>query len=174
MAEKAGERLVWAVQALGLKPSDRVLEVGCGHGVAATLVCEQLQTGHLVAIDRSDKMIAMAKRRNAAWLEAGKATFLCTPLHTADLGDQQFDQIFGIHVGVFIRGDATRELAVVRQALAPGGRFSLIYQPFTAEEVPPLAERLTSLLLAHGFQSSRTQIEALSAATILCVSGEKV
>src|SRR5215218_2696399 len=63
MAGKASERFVWAVDTLEVRPADRLLEVGCGHGVAVSLVCERLTTGTITAIDRSPKMIEMAKPR---------------------------------------------------------------------------------------------------------------
>ena len=69
------ERLQSVVEQLGLRPDDRVLEIGCGHGVAATLVCEQLETGHLTAVDRSAKMIHAAMHRNATYVAAGRAEF---------------------------------------------------------------------------------------------------
>jgi cyclopropane fatty-acyl-phospholipid synthase-like methyltransferase len=109
--DRPAERIVWAVGTLDLAPDDRVLEVGCGHGVAVGLICERLEGGSVLAIDRSAKMIAAAERRNAEHVAAGRATFRAAALHEADLGEGLFDKVLGIHVGVFPRGDPARELA---------------------------------------------------------------
>jgi cyclopropane fatty-acyl-phospholipid synthase-like methyltransferase len=95
------DRLLSVVEQLDIRPDDRVLEIGCGHGVAATLVCQRLAGGHLTAIDRSPKMIEAAARRNAAYVEAGKAEFLVTDLEDLDLGKRRFDKIFAVRVGLF-------------------------------------------------------------------------
>jgi ubiquinone/menaquinone biosynthesis C-methylase UbiE len=114
------ERLRSIVEQLNIRPSDRVLEIGCGHGVAATLVCERLESGHLTAIDRSEKMIEAAKRRNAEQVEAGKAEFIVATLEDLDLGDRRFDKIFAIRVGLFHR-DPDRARGLAERWLSPGG-----------------------------------------------------
>jgi ubiquinone/menaquinone biosynthesis C-methylase UbiE len=114
------ERLRAVVEQLQIGPNDRVLEVGCGHGVAATLVCERLEGGHLTAIDRSAKMIEAARRRNAAYIEAGKAEFLVAALEDLDLGDRRFDKIFAVRVGLFHR-EPERARRMAERWLAPGG-----------------------------------------------------
>lgn len=114
------ERLRYVVEQMDVAPNDRVLEVGCGHGVAAALVCERLEGGHLTAVDRSEKMIRAAKRRNAAHVEAGRAEFLVAHLEDLDLGDRRFDKIFAVRVGLFDR-EPERARGMAGEYLAPGG-----------------------------------------------------
>jgi len=59
------ERLRAVVASLGIRPDGRVLDIGCGHGLAATFVCEGLEKGCLTAVDCSARMIAAASCRNA-------------------------------------------------------------------------------------------------------------
>jgi ubiquinone/menaquinone biosynthesis C-methylase UbiE len=103
-----------------------VLEIGCGHGVAATLVCERLQSGRLTAVDRSPKMIAAAARRNAEHVAAGRAEFLVGELEQLDLGDRRFDTIFAVRVGLF-RREPERAHGLAERWLAPGGAISAFF-----------------------------------------------
>jgi ubiquinone/menaquinone biosynthesis C-methylase UbiE len=114
------KRLQSIIDQLDVRPEDRVLEIGCGHGVAATLVCERLEGGHFTAVDRSLKMIEAAERRNAAYIEAGKADFLVASLEDLDLGDRRFDKIFAVRVGLF-RREPDRARKIVERWLASGG-----------------------------------------------------
>jgi ubiquinone/menaquinone biosynthesis C-methylase UbiE len=120
------ERLRSIVDRLGIDPGDRVLEIGCGHGVAATFVCERLDGGRLIAIDRSPKMIDAARRRNARYVEAGTAEFLVGHLERLDLGDRRFDVIFAVRVGLFHR-EPERARALAEPWLAPGGAIHSFY-----------------------------------------------
>jgi ubiquinone/menaquinone biosynthesis C-methylase UbiE len=122
------ERLRRIVEQLDVRPGDRVLEIGCGHGVAATFVCERLETGHLTAIDRSPKMIEAAERRNAAYVAAGTAEFIVATLEELDLGDRRFDKVLAVRVGLFHREpDRARRLA--ERWLAPGGSLLAAFDP---------------------------------------------
>jgi ubiquinone/menaquinone biosynthesis C-methylase UbiE len=114
------ERLQRVVDRLDIQPGDRVLEIGCGHGIAATIVCERLETGRLIAIDRSGKMVEAAARRNAAHVEAGRAEFLVATLEDLDLGERRFDKVFAVRVGLFHR-EPERARAIAERWLAPGG-----------------------------------------------------
>jgi len=165
----AAERLVWAVESLGVQPDDRVLEIGCGHGVAVSLVCERLDGGSVLGVDRSAKMIGMAARRNAVHVAAGRASFQVAALHDADMGDARFDLVHAIHVPVLLRGDPSRELAIVRAHLAPGGRFALPFQPLDPATTEPTARRLAGMLEAGGFTVLEQRVAELASGRAGCV-----
>ncbi len=120
------ERLRAIVDSLGLEPGDHVLEIGCGHGVAATFVCERLRGGRLPAVDRSPKMIEAAARRNAAYVDAGTAEFLVAHLEELDLGNRRFDKAFAVRVGLFQR-EPDRARRLVEPWLVPGGRLFVFH-----------------------------------------------
>jgi ubiquinone/menaquinone biosynthesis C-methylase UbiE len=122
------ERLRRIVEQLDLRPDARVLEIGCGHGVAATFVCERLETGHLTAVDRSPKMIEAATRRNAEYVEAGRAEFIVSTLEELDLGDRRFDTVLAVRVGLFHR-EPDRAHRLAERWLAPGGRVVAVFDP---------------------------------------------
>ncbi|MDT7783934.1 MAG: hypothetical protein QOF58_2353 [Pseudonocardiales bacterium] len=116
------ERLRGVVDQLAIRPDDRVLEISCGQGVAATMVCQLLSTGTLTAIDRSTRMVEAATRRNLVYVASGKAEFLIASLEDVNLGDL----VFAVRVGLFQR-DPDSAHSLLAPWLAPDARVRTFY-----------------------------------------------
>src|SRR3981081_37103 len=68
------KRNAWAVSLLDVQPSDRVLEIGFGPGIAVREIARRATRGQVVGIDRSAVMRAQAARRHAAAITAGRVS----------------------------------------------------------------------------------------------------
>ena len=172
MASKASERFVWAVDTLDVRPADRLLEVGCGHGVAVSLVCERLATGTITAIDRSPKMIEMATRRNREHVDAGRAVLEAVALEDADLGDRRFDKVFAFNVAPFwLRPEAA--LGAIRDHLAPDGAVYIFWDARHSDPERPqeLGNELADRLREGGLAIDRVLVENLRPVPAICVMG---
>jgi SAM-dependent methyltransferase len=170
MAGKPSERFVWAVDTLALDPADRVLEVGCGHGVAVSLFCERLTSGRITAIDRSQKMIEMATRRNRGHIAGGTAVLKTAALETADFGNERFDKVFAFNVAPFWL-QPTDSLGIVRRHLAPAGAVHLFWdarhtRPGRARD---LADRLSEKIRLAEFSVNQVLVEDLRPVPAVCV-----
>ena len=157
----ASERLEWAAGCLEVEPGDRLLELGCGHGVALALIAERAR--RVVGIDRSAKMTRTATERNPG------VEVLTASVADADLGAERFTKVLAVHFPPLLRGDPSRELAVVRRHLRPGGRLFVLLQPFTAAGVEPALARQREILPANGFAIEREQVDDLDPAPGVCV-----
>ena len=74
MADRIPPRLRTAVDVLDPAPNVRVLEVGCGPGVALALVCQRVTDGHVTGLDRSATAVERARARLARDIVSRAAT----------------------------------------------------------------------------------------------------
>jgi ubiquinone/menaquinone biosynthesis C-methylase UbiE len=167
----ASERLAWAVDVLSVQPGERVLEVGCGHGVAVSLVCERLGDGRITALDRSRTMIDMAAKRNREHVAAGRAELIASTFEDADLGDRRFDKAFAVHVAAVWRRPAEM-LGRLGPLLSPGGALYLFNQApnWSAEEARESGDRIAGVLGEHGFAAGEVIVGDLAPPAVCVIS----
>lgn len=120
-------RLAAIVAALPLKSGMRVLEIGCGPGVAARAVAARIGDGFVLAVDRSAKAVGQARRGCAAEIEAGRMEVRQVAAEELVLepGEAPYDLAFAVRVGALDgrHPEAGRKArARIAAALAPGGR----------------------------------------------------
>ena len=69
------QRNSWVVSLLDVQPTERVLEIGFGPGLAIAELSRRIgPAGHVYGIDHSEVMLRQATRRNAAAIQAGRVT----------------------------------------------------------------------------------------------------
>jgi SAM-dependent methyltransferase len=146
-----------------------VLEIGCGTGIAASLICERLSRGRLTAIDRSAAMVAAARRRNRAWIAAGRAVVRRVALADADFDPSVFHRAMAVNVNLFWLGPAA-ELGVLKRILRPRGLLCLVYQPPAASQIPRIADLCSEFLRIHGFVDPLVHVEERRPAAAVCIT----
>jgi cyclopropane fatty-acyl-phospholipid synthase-like methyltransferase len=168
MTEQAAERFRWAVETMDPAPSDRLLEIGCGHGVAVSLICQRLSSGTIVAIDRSKAMIDRAVRRNREHVDEGTAAFKAVALEDADFGNERFDKVFAVNVCLF-RTEAEREADVLQRLLIRKGVLYLFQQHPSANRTRAVTDELTTALERNGLTVRNVMSTGAGASTMTCI-----
>jgi SAM-dependent methyltransferase len=151
----------WAVQLLDVQPTDRVIELGCGPGVAIAALATRAIRGLVVGVDHSQVMIQQAHRRNRAAVRAGRVRLVHAPVERLAVIDGPFDAALAVNtVGMW--PDPTAGLRELARLLQPGGRIALVSQPrcpgATAATSGEAANELTRLLGGAGFEHLRTEM----------------
>lgn len=127
MPAAVSPRIADFVNALPLKEGLRILEIGCGPGVAAREVSRNIGSGFVLAIDRSEKAIRLARTGSEQEIESGRLEFRQVAIEHLKLSarDELFDMAFAMRVGALDgRHPEVTRLAIksIRAALKPTGR----------------------------------------------------
>lgn len=156
------QRNRWVVSLLDVQPTDRVLEIGFGPGLAIAELSRRVgSSGHVYGIDRSDVMLRQATRRNAAAIRAGRVTLTRGTVDELPPAlDGPFDAIFAVNSLGFWTAPAQR-LQALRRRLTPGGRIAIVAQPrcpgATTNTSLNAARQITNLLQTAGFALTKTE-----------------
>jgi phosphatidylethanolamine/phosphatidyl-N-methylethanolamine N-methyltransferase len=138
-----------AIQRIGIKPGERVLEVGVGTGINASLYPRNCS---VTGIDLSESMLEKARERVS---RKGIVNVRLLEMDAADLKfrDSTFDIVYAPYV-ISVVPDPVAVVREMRRVCRPGGRIIILNHFRSPNRVLAWFERAISPLTVHiGFKS---------------------
>ena len=116
----------FAVQQLGLVPSDRVLEIGFGGGAALP----SLMSGaaFVCGIDRSRDVIGWARARFSESVKSGRAEFREGTAEAIPFEAGVFEKVCSVNT-IYFWHSLDKGFAEIHRVLTPGGRLVIGFLP---------------------------------------------
>jgi ubiquinone/menaquinone biosynthesis C-methylase UbiE len=118
------KRNLWAVDLLEVQPTDRVLEIGFGPGVAIRALARRASAGSVYGIDHSEVMVRRATTRNRAAVERGRVILRLGSAADLSAFGAAFDKVLVVNnFGMW--PDPLQSLGQLRSVMRPGGRVAV-------------------------------------------------
>ncbi len=156
MSRETGWENKKAIDLLGLKPGQSVLDVGCGHGASLKVIARRVKQGRVTGLDPSAVMVGVAqKKARSRTIEIARGEARDMPFE-----DAVFDAAMSVHT-IYFWDDPINELREINRVVAPHGRFVLGFRssrdqrfvsdsPQTVYHIRSL-EEIEALLTAAGW-----------------------
>ena len=114
--------------AAGIRPTDRVLDIGCGTGSTTRAAARRTPAGWVLGVDLSSAMLTVA-RRTAELEGLSNVEFLQADAQIHPFDPASFQAAISRTTAMFF-ADRVAALANIGRALVPGGRLALlVWQP---------------------------------------------
>jgi ubiquinone/menaquinone biosynthesis C-methylase UbiE len=127
MARETWSQNLSVMNALGIDPSDHILDLGCGHGRSLAELAARASTGHVVGADPSELMVEIAAQRNRALIKADHVDIVLASVESLPFPDDFFDKVLCVHVLYFLK-DLDASMREIARVLRAGGRLGLLFR----------------------------------------------
>jgi ubiquinone/menaquinone biosynthesis C-methylase UbiE len=152
------KRNAWAVSLLDVRPTDRVLEIGFGPGLAIRELARRATRGHVAGVDHSAVMVDQASRRNTDAVRSGRVSLHVGSAESLPPFEEPFDKILSVN-SVMFWDDPVERLREMRRLLRAGGEIAIVRQPrgpgSSSATKESVGAELRDLLAAAGFSDVR-------------------
>jgi phosphatidylethanolamine/phosphatidyl-N-methylethanolamine N-methyltransferase len=161
---------VTALERMGIRPGDRILEVGVGTGINTSMYPRNC---HVTGVDLSSSMLEKARERVA---REGLRNVRLLEMDAQNLtfGDDSFDIVYAPYL-VSVVPDPVRVAQEMRRVTKPGGKIIILNHFRSANPIFSRLERAISPFTVHiGFKSDLDLPGFLAQAELKPISIEKV
>ena len=172
----------WTVGLLDIKPTDHVLEIGFGPGLAIQKIAAIVSEGLVAGVDSSETMLKLAQKRNAAGIAAGRVELKKGDISALPYSSDSFDKALAVNV-IYFMANPVADLQELHRVTKLGGRVALfleakeklakmkalldgVYTLYTAEQVVQLQNQA-------GFTRAWFETRVFSYGVGICAIGEK-
>jgi ubiquinone/menaquinone biosynthesis C-methylase UbiE len=186
MAKDHQPENLWTVAVLRAQPTDHILEIGFGPGLAIKTLTAIVTQGRIAGIDFSKTMVRSAQKRNANALKRGQVDLRYGDAADLPFDDHAFDKAFSIH-SIYFWPHPLDALKEIERVLKPKGKVVLTVLPKerwnednpdmpvgTSECKPYSGNELIDMLNQAGFRTTHIEADSNSKnRSNFCVIGEK-
>jgi SAM-dependent methyltransferase len=167
----------WVVSLLDVEPTDRVLEIGFGPGIAVRELAQRAFKGKIYGVDHSEVMARQATRRNAVAVCSGLVQLHVGAVDALPELPEALDKILAVNSLQFWPEPVTR-LEELLARLRPGGRIAIAQQPrcpgATEATSRHAATKIERLLTDAGFTEVRVETLGLEPPVACVLASRRV
>jgi len=171
------ERSDWGISLLDIQPTDNVLEIGFGPGIAILKMSALTNDGMIYGIDHSELMCSQATKTNMQAIEQGKVKLFHTSVATLPPFEQRLDKILDVNSFQFWE-QPVEWLAALRAVMNEDGVIALVHQPrkpgATEADSEQAGKSFSAYLAQAGFQEITVERKPMKPVSVICILGRNV
>jgi SAM-dependent methyltransferase len=152
----------WGLSHASIKPDDTILDVGCGGGKTIGRMAKAAERGRVFGVDYSAASVGVARRVNAAAIDAGRVDVQLGSVSALPFPDETFDLVTAVETHYYWP-DIQNDLRELQRVLKPRGRVVLIAETYRGRHGDWLYRPVMRVLGATNYLTVDDHVKLLEA-----------